>query len=344
MLSCLNAQDHPRASLTINFTLKKKVSFGEGVYIVGNIPELGNWNPLLAAKLFWTEGDNWKQTLTFDIPTLQETTIEYKYIIAGFHTMDQNHLQWEERDNRILRIDPKEIPSPSAPSTSAGSRKTSHYLHSTDKVNFSKKHHSFELCSIKPDVKSLDCSGQTFAIVEASSSLLSHVEVFSLSNVESKTLAHILGLFPHHLSYYDENLTTGKVAVVLFSATKWRLVKADAPFPNLCWCELKATDSETKISVVCGPGPSATKRNRLVQMLIQDHQILLTQTGMKDGQPPSHYLFMSLKGSTPGTVCRAIQINEFNSNSEQSCRSMLPTILSDSISREESGSSMALSL
>lgn len=47
-------------SIYISFNIQYKVDFGQAVYIVGNIPELGTWNLKNAVQLKWFEGNNWK--------------------------------------------------------------------------------------------------------------------------------------------------------------------------------------------------------------------------------------------------------------------------------------------
>lgn len=37
----------------IHFTIKKKVKFGEAIYVCGNINQLGKWDPSKSYKLQW---------------------------------------------------------------------------------------------------------------------------------------------------------------------------------------------------------------------------------------------------------------------------------------------------
>lgn len=41
--------------LTIKFQICKSVNHGKGVFVCGNVRELGIWNPLSALKLEWYE-------------------------------------------------------------------------------------------------------------------------------------------------------------------------------------------------------------------------------------------------------------------------------------------------
>lgn len=39
----------------IHFSVGKKVRYGQGVFVCGNVPELGNWDPSKAYRLKWRE-------------------------------------------------------------------------------------------------------------------------------------------------------------------------------------------------------------------------------------------------------------------------------------------------
>lgn len=85
------------------FRINYKCSFGESLYVVGNIDTLGNWNPARALKLDWSDGHNWIKTLK----VMHDNTkiIEYKYIVG---TSDANHsltnIRWELGPNRRLDL------------------------------------------------------------------------------------------------------------------------------------------------------------------------------------------------------------------------------------------------
>jgi len=69
---------------------------GENVYVVGNIPELGNWNTKLSFPLTYHQHGNWSRALTLE---RRDQIIEYKYIIVKEST---NEIRWEEGSNRTL--------------------------------------------------------------------------------------------------------------------------------------------------------------------------------------------------------------------------------------------------
>jgi hypothetical protein len=39
----------------IHFSMRKRVRFGQGLFVCGNIPELGLWEPSKAYRLKWNE-------------------------------------------------------------------------------------------------------------------------------------------------------------------------------------------------------------------------------------------------------------------------------------------------
>jgi len=42
-------------TVTVNFSVSKKVEFGKALYVVGDIPPLGDWNVENSLKLSWNE-------------------------------------------------------------------------------------------------------------------------------------------------------------------------------------------------------------------------------------------------------------------------------------------------
>jgi hypothetical protein len=43
-------------STTVNFEIHYNTVFGEILFVVGSIDELGNWDPMLGKKMEWTDG------------------------------------------------------------------------------------------------------------------------------------------------------------------------------------------------------------------------------------------------------------------------------------------------
>lgn len=72
-------------------------SFGENVYVVGNVPELGDWDPDNAIDAFHNPNSSewWKWFLPVSVPA--NTTIEYKFIKKNGATVT-----WESGSNRTV--------------------------------------------------------------------------------------------------------------------------------------------------------------------------------------------------------------------------------------------------
>jgi hypothetical protein len=69
---------------------------GQKVYVVGSIPELGNWDPAKAKDAFHNPNpaEWWKWFLPVSVP--KSTTFQYKYIMKN----DQGQVVWEGGSNR----------------------------------------------------------------------------------------------------------------------------------------------------------------------------------------------------------------------------------------------------
>src|SRR3990167_7943706 len=84
----------------VTFCVKKPVQFGRGVYVVGNLPELGDWSPRFSVKLFWSENDNWRQSITLEFPNKQpRVRLEYKFIEADYERIEESRVRWDEGPN-----------------------------------------------------------------------------------------------------------------------------------------------------------------------------------------------------------------------------------------------------
>ncbi len=86
------------SSATVTFTVDGYVTgWGEEMYMVGNVPELGNWNPANAVKLNWVDSDTWSGPVTFTTSAGQ--AIEFKFIMrSGGNTT------WEGGGNRSYTV------------------------------------------------------------------------------------------------------------------------------------------------------------------------------------------------------------------------------------------------
>ncbi|MFL6203570.1 MAG: carbohydrate-binding module family 20 domain-containing protein, partial [Thermoanaerobaculia bacterium] len=94
------------AAVRVDFTVNSFVtSVGQDLYVVGNVPELGNWDVTKAVKLNWVDSDTWSGPVFFT--SSRGSAIQYKYIMrSGGSTT------WENGSNRSYTV----------PSSGSGSR------------------------------------------------------------------------------------------------------------------------------------------------------------------------------------------------------------------------------
>jgi len=86
-------------TFSVNFFCK----FGYSVYLVGDLPVLGSWNPASAIRLTWNEGNNW--TTHLQLPcNRNEQIIQYKYITALTENPNAGAVDWEKGPNRIINL------------------------------------------------------------------------------------------------------------------------------------------------------------------------------------------------------------------------------------------------
>jgi protein-tyrosine phosphatase len=74
-----------------NFSVSYKTEYGQNVYVMGSLSELGNWKEY-RAKLKWTEGHIWTCALS-----LPQQPFEYKYVV---YNQRANSMVWESGRNR----------------------------------------------------------------------------------------------------------------------------------------------------------------------------------------------------------------------------------------------------
>ncbi len=87
------------AAVQVTFTEVGYVTYyGQDVYIVGNVPELGNWNTAQAVKLNWVNNNTWSGPVTFT--TSKGQTIEYKYIVKN----PDGSIIWEGGSNHTYTV------------------------------------------------------------------------------------------------------------------------------------------------------------------------------------------------------------------------------------------------
>ncbi len=94
----------------VRFAWTNDAGLGYNWFVVGNHPDVGDWNPLRAAPLAWHEGNVWSA----DIGIQAGTELEYKFIkrpIDAAEYPDGNNTEWMAGDNLSLSV-PAEPPAP----------------------------------------------------------------------------------------------------------------------------------------------------------------------------------------------------------------------------------------
>ena len=84
----------------VNFEIEYKTSYGQTLFIMGDIGEMGHWKHLLL-ELKWSEGNIWRARVKISQPVFL-----YKYVVV-----DENDqiIRWELGYNRIGDLDIAEI-------------------------------------------------------------------------------------------------------------------------------------------------------------------------------------------------------------------------------------------
>ncbi|MGH3656327.1 MAG: carbohydrate-binding module family 20 domain-containing protein [Micromonosporaceae bacterium] len=79
-------------TVAADFAVNAETVWGENVYLVGNRPELGNWDPAKAVPLSSATYPTWRGTVSLP----KQTTIEYKYV-----KRNGSQVIWETGGNRV---------------------------------------------------------------------------------------------------------------------------------------------------------------------------------------------------------------------------------------------------
>ena len=86
----------PGGTATVAFAVNATTWFGQNVYVVGNLPQLGSWNPAAAIPLSAATYPVW----TANVSLPGSTAVEYKYIKKPAD--GGGSVQWETASNRTL--------------------------------------------------------------------------------------------------------------------------------------------------------------------------------------------------------------------------------------------------
>ncbi|KAJ1263149.1 hypothetical protein BS78_09G162000 [Paspalum vaginatum] len=85
----------PGKTVRVRFVLKKQCAFGQSVYLVGDAPALGLWDPSNASALKWAESHEW--ILEKDLPANE--LIEFKFLLQD----SAGKLHWQNGPNRSFQ-------------------------------------------------------------------------------------------------------------------------------------------------------------------------------------------------------------------------------------------------
>ena len=93
--ACLNANE-----VYVTFNEKASTSWGQTVKIVGNVPELGNWNAANAVALSAAGYTSGNPLWSITIPMRAGISVQYKFIKVG----SDGSVQWEADPNRSFTV------------------------------------------------------------------------------------------------------------------------------------------------------------------------------------------------------------------------------------------------
>lgn len=86
------------ASVRVDFTVDGFVTQpGQDLYVVGDQPEPGNWDPARAVKLNWVDSDTWSGPVFFTAS--KGRAIQYKYVMR-----QGSSTTWESGANRTYTV------------------------------------------------------------------------------------------------------------------------------------------------------------------------------------------------------------------------------------------------
>lgn len=87
------------SSASVTFNEAASTQYGQNLFVVGNVPALGNWSPAAGVALTWISGSgtqgNWRVT---NVPLPASSSIQYKYVKKD----GSGNVVWESGANRVL--------------------------------------------------------------------------------------------------------------------------------------------------------------------------------------------------------------------------------------------------
>lgn len=79
-----------------------EVDFGQSLHVLGDIPQLGEWNVESCRQMQWTEGHNWVLHLNIE----RGSTFEFKFLIKSPPENEggEEHIRWQDDPNRSVTL------------------------------------------------------------------------------------------------------------------------------------------------------------------------------------------------------------------------------------------------
>jgi len=97
------ATNEQEVELKLQFDFQSKVEFGKGVYVIGNLLDLGAWSINNSTRLTWdTYTNRWRVELIVKANDKQQ--IEYKYFITDYDNPENSEIKWEESNNKVIIV------------------------------------------------------------------------------------------------------------------------------------------------------------------------------------------------------------------------------------------------
>ena len=92
----------------VSFELRRHVSYGERVVLVGSGPALGSWKLRSAVELCWSLGDVWRTPAPLLLPV--DATLVYKYVVLH-GSGDDAPTSWQRGANNVLMLSAEDAPA-----------------------------------------------------------------------------------------------------------------------------------------------------------------------------------------------------------------------------------------
>jgi hypothetical protein len=93
--------------IPVSFELRRHVSYGERVVLVGSGPALGAWELRSAVELCWSVGDVWRTPVPLLLPV--DATLVYKYVVIH-GSGDAAPASWQRGANNVLMLSADDAP------------------------------------------------------------------------------------------------------------------------------------------------------------------------------------------------------------------------------------------